>query len=133
QEVAAQAAEGEGLGDMLGDLDDLFEKSDFIGDDKNDSGLGFSLDFGDLGLSVTPSKAPKKDVHNRQTLPAGTEIPNELTKGDAKDSDVDHGFQRTPTAKKDNELKQLEDGSFSLGDDWDLGDLGEDEGDAPAA
>src|SRR5690606_1540562 len=76
---------------------------------------------------------PKKDVHNRQTLPAGTEIPNELTKGDAKDSDVDHGFQRTPTAKKDNELKQLEDGSFSLGDDWDLGDLGEDEGDAPAA
>lgn len=59
-----------------------------------DLGLGgFSLDFGDLGLSVgsadnksSGSPPRREDIHNRMTLPAGTELPGAAA------------FKRVPTA-----------------------------------
>jgi len=91
-----------------------------------EGGLGeFTLDFGDLELSLGNEKVRSDDVHSKMTLPAGTELPSDLAKAD---------FARTPTTvrkspssepmtslatESDNVASNL-----GLGDDWsDLGDF----------
>jgi len=78
---------------------------------------GFTLDFGDLGLSVGDDEGEEKkkkkkkggeDVHNRMTLPAGTEIPSEAA----------GGFKRQPTTVKgpdEASLKASSTGESGLG------------------
>lgn len=88
-----------------------------------DAGLGeFTLDFGDLELSLGNEKAKGDDVHSKMTLPAGTELPSTAD------------FARTPTTVRKSPSSEpmtslsadSENGAsnLGLGDDWsDLGDF----------
>ena len=92
-------------------------------------GGAFSLDFGDLDLSVKRENGA--DVYNRMTLPAGTELPPALQEEVPKAADGG-GFTRVPTVVREGgALKEARQGGeekqalFDLGDDW--GDLNEEE------